>query len=190
MRARLALRIEAAVGLDGGSLVGELVVLDLVAKPLRIVAGLEVMLPGAVVDAFGDMQEHHQVLRLELQRAVRPAEVEAVVAEIAFGVFALVPLARLLADPRRRSSSAARRTTGSRTAPGRQAAARGLPERLRRPRRRSCAITLSASGPSAITVSDTRQHVWRNEIGMHGDQDGGGQRLGRASAPSRAAGIR
>ena len=46
--------IEAAICLDIGRFVGELVVLDLLAEPAGVVPRLEVMLPGAIVDTLGD----------------------------------------------------------------------------------------------------------------------------------------
>ena len=60
-------------------LVRELVVLDRVAEPARVVAAPEVVQPGLVVDAVGDLQEQDQVLRAQVELALGPAEVEAAV---------------------------------------------------------------------------------------------------------------
>src|SRR3989442_11873691 len=52
--------------------------------------------PGAFIDPLGDLRKERQVLGAEIEPIVRPPEIEAqVLAELALGVFALVPVARL-----------------------------------------------------------------------------------------------
>ena len=105
--------VEAWVGFDRGRFLRQVIVLDDLAEPRRIVAGVAVMLPGALVDAFRDLREERQVLRAQIEAIVRSAEIEAqVLAELTLGVFALVPVARLLRPQRfhgnRRGAGAAR----------------------------------------------------------------------------------
>ena len=89
-------RIEAAVGLDLGGLARQLLVLDHVTEPGRIVGGLAVVLPGAVVHSLGDLQEDHEILCTQVERVIRAAEIEAaVLSEMALGVFRGVPLVSL-----------------------------------------------------------------------------------------------
>src|SRR3954451_12497840 len=55
-------RRQALLLLDLGRLVGQLRVLDDVAEPAGIVAGPEMVGPGVVVDAVGDLDEQREVL--------------------------------------------------------------------------------------------------------------------------------
>src|SRR5262249_32649398 len=65
--------------------------LDRAAYPARVVAELQVVEPGDVVDAVGQLHEQYEVLRPQVQRAVRPAEVEALVlGQLATGVLSNV----------------------------------------------------------------------------------------------------
>src|SRR5690606_11221621 len=72
----------------------QFVVLDRIANPARVVSGTEVMQPGGVIDAFGDLHEHVEIVCAKVEGARRSAEVEALVlAQSPFGVFADVPFA-------------------------------------------------------------------------------------------------
>src|SRR5580693_4506839 len=86
--------IGAILGL--AHLLGELVVLDRLAHPARIVMALQVMQPRLVLHAVRHLQENHQVLGAKVERAGRPAEIEAfVLAKLALGIFAGVTLGLL-----------------------------------------------------------------------------------------------
>src|ERR1044071_8743912 len=83
--------------LDDLGLARELVVLDLVAEPPRVVAVLAMELPGIVVDAIAELDEQQQIVRAQIEPGVRPAEVEAArLTEIALDVLARVPRALVL----------------------------------------------------------------------------------------------
>src|SRR5690606_9756672 len=74
-------------------LVRELVILDAVAYPPRVVASAEVIHPRGVIDAVAELHEAGQVLRFQVQLSIRTTEPEAAVVEIAMGVLAQVTLA-------------------------------------------------------------------------------------------------
>src|SRR5687767_3313704 len=71
--ARLAQRLDAPGPL------GQRIVLDAVLHPARVVAAAQVEIPGLVVYAVGHLQENDEVLRTQVQRAARTAEIEAAV---------------------------------------------------------------------------------------------------------------
>src|SRR5262249_8634678 len=71
---------------------GEVGVLDLAAKPFRVVALAEVVHPGLVIDPVGDLEEQVEVLGAEVELALGAAEVEAAVRpEVALGILAGMP---------------------------------------------------------------------------------------------------
>src|SRR5262245_2090407 len=72
-----ALRGRLLAALDRLRLDRELVILDLVAKPPRVVTVPAVELPGLVVDPVAEVDEQQQVVRLEVELGLRAAEVEA-----------------------------------------------------------------------------------------------------------------
>ena len=83
--------IETAIGFHVGCLAGQLLILDLTPKPGRIVPGAQMMLPGAVVQAVGNLPEQHQILDAKIEDTVWSAKEEAALGpEIALGVFARV----------------------------------------------------------------------------------------------------
>src|SRR5262249_37311951 len=64
-------------GLDRMDLVGQPVGLDGLTHPARVVAWAEVVEPGLVIHAVGDLREEDQVLGPEVQPLAATAEVEA-----------------------------------------------------------------------------------------------------------------
>src|SRR5437588_12071504 len=64
---------------DGAGLGRELGVLDRPLEPGRVVALPEMVVPGAVVDPPGDLDEGREVLGAQVELAVRPPEPEALV---------------------------------------------------------------------------------------------------------------
>src|SRR5690606_33705419 len=81
-----------ALGLDGGDLGGERLVLDAVGDPAGVIALAEVMQPRLVVDAIADLDEGDEIGGAQAQPLVRAAKPEApVLAEAAFRVLAQVP---------------------------------------------------------------------------------------------------
>src|SRR5690606_31804218 len=90
-------RVERCVTLERGNLACELLVLDGIVKPARIVTRTTMMIPGLVVDTVGDLDEAHQVVRAKLEAPFRPAEVEAAIfTQFALGVLAGMTTVRLL----------------------------------------------------------------------------------------------
>lgn len=73
-------------------LINQLSALDDFAEPLREVALVQVKVPGLVIHAIADLYEKNEVLRLQIQLALRPADVETVetdvLAQVALGVLA------------------------------------------------------------------------------------------------------
>src|SRR4051794_10681593 len=63
--------------LDTGDLLGDGLVADAVAQPGRVVALAEMVVPGVVVDALGDVQEQAEGGRPQVQPPVRALEPEA-----------------------------------------------------------------------------------------------------------------
>src|SRR5262245_45177721 len=103
-------RVERRVGGDGVGGGREVLVVDLVAEPARDVVVLDVVEPGRVVDALGELAEGHEVLRAQVELAARAAEVEAAIArELAARVLTLVALE---AAPRLRRREALRCAAG------------------------------------------------------------------------------
>ena len=159
----------AAGSLDFRDLVGESLVPDGVTHPARVVARAEVVQPRLVVDALGELEEHLQVLRAQVQLSRGAAEVEALVGpQLACRVLADVALALALGSGRRGRRTAAPRRARSTARPPRS---RGRP----RPRaaapgpwpRRSCAASLprpvrsrprcrSSAAPAAPPCSGAR----------------------------------
>ena len=79
----------SGIALDGGDLIGQILVLDRIPDPRRVVPGAEVVQPGRVVDPGSDLQEQGEVLRAQGEGAVRAAKVKAaVLAKLALGIFA------------------------------------------------------------------------------------------------------
>src|SRR5262249_17900870 len=58
-------------------LLGQILIFDDVAKPGRVLAAAEMVLPCFIVDPFSNLQKQNQVLRLEVQFPCRAAKVEA-----------------------------------------------------------------------------------------------------------------
>src|SRR5262245_4442177 len=82
-------RGKPASALDGSNFIGQVRVLDRIADPGRVVAGMEVVQPGRIVDPGRDLQEQGQVLDAKGQRAIGPAKIEAaVLPKLALAVFA------------------------------------------------------------------------------------------------------
>src|SRR5262249_34938330 len=80
---------------------GELLVLDHVAEPARIIALLQVMVPRLEGEAGRDPRKDFEVLGADVQALLRPAEVEAPFgADVALGV--LAPVAVVLQCRQRR----------------------------------------------------------------------------------------
>src|SRR5205814_1118894 len=68
-----------AVLFDFVDLGGERFVFDGLAHPLRIIAPPQVMKPGVVVDALGNLNEHTQIMRAQVELASRTAKEKAAV---------------------------------------------------------------------------------------------------------------
>ena len=165
------------------------------SEPARVVAALQVVQPGLVVHALGDLQEQEQVLRPQVQLALRPAEVEAAVRrQLALGVLAAVAAALGLAglDPARTDGGRPSPRRHSSTSPGSQLA-------RRRPAARSpdapCRTASSVRSPPArppARCSTQSQHGGRHLVGVDGDeQQPGRSACGSVSgAGSQAAGSR
>jgi hypothetical protein len=80
---------EPAIALDGGEFVGQVLVLDRVANPGRVIPSAEVVQPGPIVDPSRDLQEQREVLNAKAQGAVGAAELEAAIfTELALAVLA------------------------------------------------------------------------------------------------------
>src|SRR5262245_29521126 len=61
---------------QGRHLFRQLRILDRLTQPMGDIALLEVVTPGGLVDAVGDLEEDPEVLRAQIQLPVWPAEVE------------------------------------------------------------------------------------------------------------------
>src|SRR4051812_31977203 len=68
---------ETALGLDGLGLLGEIPIFDALAKPPRVIAVMQMMQPGLVVDTVGDLQEQGEILGAQIELLLRSAKVEA-----------------------------------------------------------------------------------------------------------------
>lgn len=82
--------VKTAVLLDFRGFVREVIVLDRVAEPSRIIARVALKVPSAIVPG-GYLQKNHKVLSAEIDGAIRSAKIEAAVgAEFSFRVIASV----------------------------------------------------------------------------------------------------
>src|SRR6266545_3601112 len=85
---------EALVLFDLRGLIGQLVVFDYRAEPVGEIAIAQVIQPGIVVHAVGQLHEDVEVLRAQLEFAFGSAEIEAEIRpQLALGVFAVMSLA-------------------------------------------------------------------------------------------------
>src|SRR5260370_30319796 len=85
-------------------------ILDGFAEPSRIIACLPMMFPGAIINSGRHLDEHRQIVRSEIERVVRAAEVEAAVrSKTALGVFAGVSFMLLLRAIKAQGARVARR---------------------------------------------------------------------------------
>src|SRR5882672_6909331 len=57
--------------------VRELLVFDVLAEPLRVVALVQMELPGLGVDTFGELEKLNEILRPQVELLVATAEIEA-----------------------------------------------------------------------------------------------------------------
>ena len=73
------LRVKTAVLLDFRGFIREVIVLDRVAEPARIIARSAVKFPSAIIDPGCHLKKNHQVLSAEVEGAIRSAKIEAVV---------------------------------------------------------------------------------------------------------------
>src|SRR5439155_5729475 len=86
--------VDALFPLNLLDLAGQVLVLDALAEPLRILMGVQMVHPRLLIDAVGELQERHQIAGPQVQLALRPAEVEAaLLVHAALGVFADVAAA-------------------------------------------------------------------------------------------------
>src|SRR3954468_6310257 len=65
--------------LDGSRLRGEVTIFDTAVEPVGVVAFLQMVKPGVLVDAFRHLDEDRQVFGAEVQPALRTLKVEALV---------------------------------------------------------------------------------------------------------------
>ena len=72
-------------------LIGQVPVFEAVLKPSRVVAAAEMMKPRRLVDPFGDLRKHHEILRPQIVLRSGAGEIEAARAQVAHRVLALVP---------------------------------------------------------------------------------------------------
>src|SRR5262245_4134384 len=83
--------------LDAGGFLGEILILDGLAKPARIGALVEVIEPGPVIDAGGQLHEGAEVVGSQIECTVRTAKIEAgVLAKLALGILADMALPLVL----------------------------------------------------------------------------------------------
>ena len=188
IRARLS-SVELAIALDRGDLVGQILVLDRVADPGRVVPGAEVVQPGPIVDPGRDLQEQGEVLSAQGERAVGAAEVEAaVLAKLALAVLAGVAAALQLGldhlHPRRPAIGAA-------LPQQRLACLDPIVRGQRRRRFAEARAELPDRARGRIADRGHRLHggqdLGRQLVGMDRDQDRGVQlaRQGHAGGPRR-----
>ena len=72
-------------------LVRKVGILDRLAEPTGVVSTAEMIAPGAVIDTLSQLQKQHEVLCSEIERSLRPTEIEALIrAQLALGILALV----------------------------------------------------------------------------------------------------
>src|SRR3954469_10975196 len=72
-------RRQRLVLLDGGRFSCQLVILDCVAKPLRVSARTQVMQPRLVIDAGGQLEKGREVLCTQVECSLGATEIEALV---------------------------------------------------------------------------------------------------------------
>src|SRR5262249_10365525 len=81
------------IAFDIGNLVRELVVLNLLSEPARIVTRAQMVCPGPVVHTLGQLHKQNEVLRPQIERPIRSAKVKALAfAELPFSIFASMTL--------------------------------------------------------------------------------------------------
>ena len=77
--------------LDALDVVGQIGVLNAVAHPAREIATRQVVMPGGIIHAVRELHEQHEILRPQVEAALRAAKVEAaILAQLSFRVFAQV----------------------------------------------------------------------------------------------------
>jgi hypothetical protein len=76
--------------LDTLRLLSKVFVPDCLADPTRVVTPSQVKRPRLLIDAVCDLAKHPEILCPQIEPSLRTAKVEAVIAQIALGVLAMV----------------------------------------------------------------------------------------------------